>query len=74
MRKGSEMYLLLNEEQVEEAVISTLQYNLRLELRFDRNKKLMKAYLKVLKDIMPKDSYEAYEDYFQKEYNNEDPF
>lgn len=64
----------MNEEQVEETVISTLQYNLHLELRFDRNKKLMKAYLRVLKDIMPKDSYEAYEDYFQKEYNNEDPF
>ena len=64
----------LANDLTENIAVQALQHNLKVEMRFDCNMKLIKAYLRVLKDIMPYDEYKKYKTLIKKELNNENPF
>jgi hypothetical protein len=64
----------MTNDQIEAITVQTLQHNLKIEMRFDCDKKLIKAYLRVLKDTMPYEDYKKYKTFIKKELNNEDPF
>jgi hypothetical protein len=66
--------LEMTDDQCEAIVVKTLQSNLRIEMKFERKMKLIKAYLRVLKDTMPYDEYKKYKTLIKRELNNENPF
>lgn len=62
------MHLELDYEQMAEVSIFYLQECLDLETKFDNNPKVIKHYLKTLKDIMPPGEYVEFKKAFKEKH------
>lgn len=63
------MHLELDYEQMAEVSIFYLQECLDLETKFDNNPKVIKNYLKTLKDIMAPGAYSEFKKAFKEKHN-----